>query len=293
MFNDVIPLNVGVSTYMPSTFFPGLEDYPLNNEIDDLQAFHIGLEFDHYQQTLLSNDKHKQWFRDRGIPITDELIKRFKIGFADNSFGKKVTREHGRKAEFFRGNMQRSGLYKDTGRPFFHGDVVFPFFNDEEKLVGAYGRRVTPENRASRLYHRQWDIGDTLFFNQRILKSSKQVIYCKTPVEALNLICAGFDNVIATMGVYNFSEKHFQKLVESDMTEVVLAFDNSDQGNHVCGVIAQCLNAEGIFCSRLPLPKNHDVNQYAQRYGDKKSSLSELVKSKFPFSQSYENLIGR
>ena len=293
MFNDVIPLNVGMSTYMPSTYFPGLEDLPFEQKVDDLMSFHIGLEFDHYHRVLLENPDYQEWFHKRGIPITKDIIKRFKLGFADNTFGKKVTREQGRKAEIYRGNMQRAGLYKNTGRPFFHGDMVFPLTDDQGKLTGAYGRRVTSENRAFHLYHRQWDLGESLFFNQEILTASKQVIFCKSPVEALNFICAGFDNVVATMGIYNFSEKHLQKIVEANLTEVILAMDNSDQGNLVSGVIAQCLNSDGVFCSRLKLPKNHDVNDFARRYSDKKASLTHLLKSKFPFSQSYENLMGR
>ncbi len=90
-----------------------------------MKRMHIRLLFEHYRQTLLISEKHKAWFRSRSIEISDDIILRFQLGFADNSIGKKISREYGQQSEYFRGNMQQLGLYKSTGYPFFHGDIVY------------------------------------------------------------------------------------------------------------------------------------------------------------------------
>ncbi len=110
-------------------------------------------------------------------------------------------------------------------------------------------------------------------FNLEALDKYPKVILCKTPVEALTLICAGIENVVSTPGMYCFGAEHLNLLERSGVEEVTVAFDNSDQGNHVSGLIAQSLNASGIFSFGLPLPKNHDVNLFTQRYSDTKASL--------------------
>ena len=293
MFESIIPLNIGVSSYMPTMYFPESSELAGGYDGDSLLKSHIKLEFEHYTMTLLENPLTWNWFLARGVPITPELIKRFRLGFADNSFGKKLSRKYGRKSEVFRGSMQRAGLYKSTGRPFFHGDMVFPFVSHSGDIEGAYGRRISSENRSNKLYHRHWNLSAPTFFNVGALNTSKTLVLAKTAFEAINFVAHGVENAVGTMGIYSFSEKHLEMIVHCDPHEVVLAYDNSDEGNHVSGIIAQCLNAEDVFCSRLPLPRNHDVNLYLQRYGDKAHSLAHLIENRIPYSQSYENLVER
>lgn len=291
MFSDVIPLNIGVSTMVPGAYFPGMEDFFVDPGMDSVKSMHLKILFNQYHQTLLESNKQKVWFKDRSVDITDDIIRRFHLGFADTSISKKISRKHGRESEYFRGNMRQLGLYKSTGYPFFHGDILFPLFDKHGAITAAYGRRVTDENRSHKLYHRHWSIGDPVFFNQAAIELNSTIILCKTPLEALTFICAGIENVISTMGIYSFEAEHLAILEKHNIREVTLAFDNSDQGNHVSGLISQCLNASNIQCLRLQLPKNSDVNLFAQRYSNRREAMRYLVETSFPCNQSYENML--
>lgn len=221
------------------------------------------------------------------------MIQRFRLGFADQSLGRHFPRKGGRRSELIRGSLQRLGLLKPTGFQFFQGDVVFPFFDIDGRIVGAYGRRISVENRSTHLYHHHWNVGNATFFNREALSRFKRIIHCKSPMEAFTLICAGVPNVIATMGIYSFGETHLSELEKHGVSEVVLGLDNTDTGNHVAGLISQALSASDIQCLRLKLPKGCDINQLAQQENDHEQVLKDIVEGAFPCHQTYENLLRR
>jgi len=55
----------------------------------------------------------------------------------------------------------------------------------------------------------------------------------------------------------------------------------------------QALSSINIPCSRLLLPKNQDIGEFAKNSDDRQASLSALVQGAVSFNQSYENLIGK
>ena len=220
------------------------------------------------------------------------MIEQYSLGFADRSLCKDFKRDKGRQSEVTRGAWQVLGLLKPSGHQYFHGDVVFPFFNNDGCVAGAYGRRITNENRPNQVYHHHWFNGDVAFFNQLALQDFNRVILCKSPIEALTLISAGFLNVISTMGIYSFGHHHLAVLEKYRPAEIILAFDNTDVGNHVSGLVAQVLDAHNITCYRLPLPRNKDINAFVQNYDDHVPELKGLIDGAFSYQQSYENLVG-
>lgn len=292
MFNSVIPLNINVSK---RAAMYGLPDEKVNNKlrIIDSEVVYVEYAFDHYSNVLINNHLVWNWFRNRKIKLTKELIYEFKLGFADRSLGNDFKRSDGRRSEVARGALQRLGIFKPSGHQFFHGDAIFPFFDIDGRLVGAYGRRVTPESRKEHVYYHHWIGGEASFFNIKALKEYSKLIYCKSPLDALTLISHGIPNVISTMGMYSFDSVHLELLEKYHPKEIIIAFDNSDTGNHAAGLIAQALSASDISCFRLPLPRNQDLNGYACSRTDDDMGLKELIECAFPYSQSYEMLAKR
>ena len=292
MFNDVIPLNVNMAGQAPfiNVRHP---DIDVDTYSDAGLNVYVDHTFDHYKQVLLSSPEIRRWFSKRKINITDDLIERFCLGFADRTLCKAYKREMGRQSEIVRGALQVLGLLKPTGHQYFHGDVVFPLFDAGGHIVGAYGRRVLHENRPNRVYFHHWFNGNATFFNRQALQDFECIIICKNPVEAVTLISAGFLNVISIMGIYSFGHHHLADLEKFRPSEVILAFDNSDTGNHISGLVAQILDAQDIDCFRLPLPKNKDINAFAQDYDEHVPALKALIEGAFPYQQSYENLVRR
>ena len=292
MFSDVIPLNVNMAGQAP--FINALHpDIAVDTYSDTGINVYVDYAFNHYKQVLMSNPEIRQWFSSRKINLTDELIEKFCLGFADRTLCKDYKRGMGRKSEIVRGAWQVLGLLKPSGHQYFLGDVVFPLFDEDSRIVGAYGRRILHENRPNRVYFHHWFNGNATFFNRQALQDFECVIICKSPVEALTLISAGISNVISTMGIYSFGHHHLAEILEHSPSEVVLAFDNTDEGNHISGLVAQILDAQDIDCFRLPLPRNKDVNAFAQDYDDHVPALKALIDGKFPYQQSYENLVRR
>ena len=190
-----------------------------------------------------------------------------------------------------RGALQMLGLLKDTGHQYFHGCAVFPIFDIDGRIVGAYGRRITPENRPGHVYHLHWYHGSPSFFNIQALRDYNSVTLYKSPVEAMVAIAAGFENSIATTGLYSFGQHHLETLERFQPKEIVLAMDASDSGNLVAGMIAQALDAQGISTRRMALPRNMDVVDFVQSRDNYEAELKQLVSSAEPYQQTYENIL--
>lgn len=287
MFNDVIPLNISTAGLIP------MQCDELNdvwNVANTNSEHYVNHAFRHYQDVLIENRSLWAWFQARKILLTEDLINQFSLGFADRSLCKGYPRSTGRQGELVRGAWQRLGILKPSGHQFFHGDVVFPFHDANGRIAGAYGRRISMENRPDNIYYHHWFSGKATFFNREALEKYSRLILCKSPIEALTLITIGIPNVISTMGIYSFSQLHLEDIERYQPSEIILAFDNTDEGNHVSGMIAQTLSTVDVRCLRLPLPRNKDINKVAIDNEDHANLLREIVDLAFPYSQTYENL---
>lgn len=292
MFNAVQPLNINVAGYQPAINKLNPNDINQVYSVNDLYPY-VDHAFSHYEEVLVNTPHVWDWFKERKIDLTHPLISQFRLGFADRTLCKNFGRDKGRQSDIVRGAWQRLGILKPSGYQYFHGDVVFPFLDEDGSIVGAYGRRVSPENRSDRIYYHHWFHGNATFFNLQALGDYNRIILCKSPLEALVLISAGISNVIATMGLFSFTHKHLNLLEKYQPSGVVLAFDNSDSGNHVSGLVAQALSSVNVPTSRLLLPRNNDIGEFVQHTGDCFDSLRTLVDEALPFKQTYENIIGR
>jgi len=291
-FNS-IPVNVSVSSPVSNYGFHPF----LDKKVEQPSASHqVYLEFfvSHCLKIFKEKEWAEKWLINRKIILPDEELEEFKVGFSDRSFGSHFSRKGGRASEVKRGGYQQLGIFKaTTGFPFFNGHIVIPIFDIDGNIVGIYGRRITTENRKEDVYYHHWIGGRSSFFNVKALLKYKRVIWAKSPIEALTLISNGIPNVIATMGIQSFDEDHLQLLEKYKPNEVVIAFDNSDQGNIMAGLVAQALDSIDISCLRLPLPRNSDINTYACSQEDHKQALEDIMDCAFPFSQSYEMLATR
>lgn len=291
MLSGLTPLNINVAGFMTSIDNPHIRSIDQVYPVNDLYAY-VEHAFNHYEEVLINTPHVWDWFQARKIDLTHPLISQFRLGFADRTLCQNFGRDKGRQSDIVRGAWQRLGILKLSGHQYFHGDVVFPFIDIDDRILGAYGRRVSPENRLDHIYYHHWFNGNATFFNRQVLEDYSRIILCKSPVEALVLISAGLPNVISTMGLFSFGQSHLSELRQYRPSEVVLAFDNSDSGNHVSGLVAQALSSVDIRCSRLTLPRNQDIGELAQRDEDCYETLKGMVNGALPFDQSYENLLG-
>ncbi len=291
MFSDVTPLNINVAGYIPFIKEPFKNSIDQAYPVNDLSVY-VEHAFSHYEEVLVNTPRAWDWFKERKIDLTHPLISQFRLGFADRTLCKNFGRDKGRQSDIVRGAWQRLGILKPSGHQYFLVDAVFPFLDSDGHIVGAYGRRISSEKRRDHVYHHHWFHGNPVFFNQQALDEYDHIILCKSPLEALVFISAGISNVIATMGLFSFGDRHLAQLEQCKPTDMVLAFDNSDSGNHVSGLVAQALSAVNIRSSRLKLPRNQDVGRFAQHASDPCDSFNILIEEASSFDQTYENIMG-
>lgn len=77
--------------------------------------------------------------------------------------------------------------------------------------------------------------------------------------------CAGYRNVIATLGAGNFTADHWQALKHHGTRRVLIAYDRDDASNAGADKLSAELMAAGIECFRVLFPKGMDANEYAQK----------------------------
>lgn len=180
--------------------------------------------FGHYRKTLKLKSKLAQMLISR--KIDPEYIGKFQIGFADRSLGFELQSPKCLLGSRNRGYLQRLGLLKDSGHEFFRGALVIPFFDGKGQIVGAYGRRPRHQRR-SPAYHLYWNAQQVSLFNATDQRLPSSLILCKSALDALTLLTAGFTNVVATMGMKGFNDVQLSLLQSDDVRCVYLAFDNT------------------------------------------------------------------
>jgi len=164
---------------------------------------------------------------------------------------------------------------------------VFPFHDENGRVTGAYGRRITPKLKAYSVYHIQWLSEDTVFFNTAALTKYKQILLCKSPVDALSLIQLGIENVVAIMGMKSFGFKHCSKLKAFNIETIGIVFDADFQGIKCAQAVAEQVSLAGMRCYGIDLPADKDVNQFLLEDAQPKDNFMKMLCSASPLTNSH------
>jgi DNA primase len=229
------------------------------SELDNRVAEQV---FRYYQDSLRTHPLAQRFLQQRHIAY-EEAIANFRLGFADRTLGLHLQKLSEHNEQRSRGALQRVGLLKPSGHEFFRGSLVFPFVDATGKIVGAYGRRITPKLKYDSVYHVHWITDDTLFFNTDILEKCRDVIICKNPVDAVTLWCFGYRNVVAIMGARSYSALHAAQLAKYHIKAVHIAFGSSREEILFARKIATLNARHGIATDFLLIPLGMDANDLA------------------------------
>jgi DNA primase len=240
----------------------------------------------YYKSTLKNSERARHFLASRGV-LNESLIERFNLGFSDRSLGFQFTSLPSWQSAATRGALQRVGIIKPSGHEFFRGALVFPFHDENGRVTGAYGRRITQKLKAYSVYHVQWLSEDTVFFNTVALTKYKHTLLCKSPVDALSLMQFGIENVVAIMGMKSFCFKHCAVLQTFNIETVGVAFDSNFQGKRCSQAVAEQLSAAGIQCYGIDLPAEKDVNQFVLEDAKPRDNFMKLLCSAFPLTTSH------
>ncbi len=214
----------------------------------------------------------RRYLEGRGI--SEEIINRFKLGFAPNSWDgllrylnntMKVSEATLEEAGLVRRRAESSGVYD-----LFRNRLMVPIMDDQGRVVAFGGRALGADEQVKYLNSPETPIyvkGQHLYgYNlaKEAIKAKDSVIVVEGYFDAISLHQYGFDNAVATLGTA-LTEQQAKMLVRyTDSKRVYLSFDSDQAGIKAVERGAETLNqiAEGVGIElrviRIPGGKDPD-----------------------------------
>lgn len=234
---------------------------------------------DYYHDTLLQDEAALDYLEQRGIN-DPELIKQFKLGYANRTLGYRLQPMHMADGKAVRTQLQEIGLLRQSGHEHLTGSLVVPIFDDQGNIVEVYGRKTLGTRlRKGTPQHLYLPGPHAGVWNADGLRDQTEVILCEALIDAMTFWCAGYRNVTASYGTSGFTDDHLAVFKQHGIKRVLIAYDRDDAGNHAAENLAKKLMAEGIDCYRLLFPKGMDANAYALQVTPAAKSLGVVIRS--------------
>ncbi len=223
----------------------------------------------------------RAYLTDRGI--TDEMVGRFRIGYAPGD-GQGLVR-HLSGEEFDREAIEKSGLIlvdAERQRPFdrFRRRIIFPIANDAGKVVAFAGRALgdeqpkylnspeTPIYTKSRLlYH--------LDRAAQTIRKLDYAVLVEGYMDCIAVASSGIDNVVASCGT-SLTEGHV-RLLGRFTRRVVVNYDPDSAGMAATERSLVILLEAGFEAKVLTLPGGLDPDEFIRKRGV--AAYGELLKS--------------
>lgn len=275
---------------------PKLES-PLDPKVDDRELLRQVI--DYYHETLKESPQALSYLEQRGLggpatvqsptskvqgqgtesQIGNEMIARFKLGYANRTLGYRLPRKNRVAGAESRGRLQQLGILRESGHEHFNGCLVIPIFDEHGHVAEVYGRKIVPGLKANIALHLYLPGPHRGVWNIEALQATKEIILCEALIDALSFWCAGYRNVTASYGIEGFTEDHLAAFQRYGTERVLIAYDRDDAGEKAAASLAEKLIAQGIECFRIHFPKGMDANEYALTVKPAEKSLGVLIRS--------------
>ena len=236
---------------------------------------------DYYHQTLKQSPEALAYLDKRGV-ANAEAIDRFKLGYANRTLGYRLPAKNRQEGAAIRGQLQRLGLYRDSGHEHFSGSLIIPIIDSGAGQSGVisevYGRKINDHLRKGTPKHLYLPGPHRGVWNAPVLSSSAEIILCESLLDALTFWCAGFRNVTASFGVEGFTPDHLKAFKTHGTERVLIAYDRDKAGDAAAVKLAERLNQDGIDAYRLQFPHGMDANEYALQVTPASKSLGVVIR---------------
>lgn len=225
-----------------------------------------------FQACLLKTDYGKDalaYLSGRGI--TGEIIERFTIGYALNSYNALLS-SLGRR-DCGSGLLVRAGLALTGSRGVydkFRNRVMIPIKDPRGRIVG-FGGRVLDDSTPKYL-----NTGETAWFNKRYLlfgmdialkeiRKKRQAIVVEGYMDAISLHAAGIGNAVASMGTAFSAEQ--AKLLKRAAEEVIFCYDSDEAGRRASVRAVSIAGAAGLKVRIAGVPDGKDPDEFVRHHG--------------------------
>jgi hypothetical protein len=190
---------------------------------------------EHYHRTFCASRAAQAYLTRRGLTNPD-LLKAFRIGYADGSLLKRIPR-----TGELREQLRALGVITATGRELLGGCIVVPISDPQTSTwTTLYGRGV----RTARHCYLPGPLRGVLNF--QAARSSDTVILTESILDALSFHQAGIATAIPIYGTQGCTTDHLDLLTREHVRTVILALDNDDAGRTATAALRDRLTAAGL-----------------------------------------------
>ncbi|MDD5423363.1 MAG: DNA primase, partial [Candidatus Omnitrophica bacterium] len=232
------------------------------------------------QNSLLNNRAAKEYLASRGVG--DELINKFKIGFANDSWDSLLN--------YFKTKgvggaiLEKAGLViaNDKGGHYdrFRGRVIFPIVDLKDRVLG-FGARVMDASLPKYINSPETPIyskGRNLYglnVSKEAIKKEGYALVVEGYLDFLVPYQAGIKNIIATLGTALTSDQ--AKLLKRFANTVIMVYDPDEAGEAASLRNLDMFISEDMNVYIAELPQGFDPDSAIRKFGA--DEFLKIVKS--------------
>jgi len=222
---------------------------------------------DYYHERLTASDgvKARDYLVSRGLE-SPELVKRFRLGYADRTLGLRLPEKNRRSGAAIRERLTQLGFYRESGHEHLNGSLVIPVFDAAGKVGEVYGRKITQGLRKGTATHLYLPGPHRGVFNLEAFQHP-ELILCESLIDALSFWRHGMEAVTAIFGTEGFTEEIFEAIRRHKIESIRIAYDADEAGERAAKRDTERLQSIGIECHRIRFPWGEDANSFAKNLG--------------------------
>ncbi len=205
--------------------------------------------------------------------ISDEIIQKFKIGYAMNSWDSLISAFH--RQTISSKDLEKAGLAifnqaKNSYYDRFRGRIIFPIFSESGKVVAFGGRSLfdaepkylnspdTPIYTKGRLLY-------GLNFCKESIRKAQEIIMVEGYTDLVALYQAGITNLAAPLGTSLTSDQIY--LAKKYAGKLIVSFDGDAAGTKAASRAVSLGFEKGMQISILRLPEGYDPDSLIKKEG--------------------------
>ena len=218
-----------------------------------------------YEKSFSEVPDGKAYLEKRGI--TDAgLFSRHRVGFANGRLKELLPKDGN-----VRDELKTIGVLLDNGQERFKDCVVFPVLDAAGQITTLYGR-FTEDGHKRHVFLPDRSTG---LWNAIAMKTYSEIILVESVIDALSVMMAGHQNVIAIQGTNGLNDQDISLMKSQGVRTITLLLDGDEAGGKAAARLRTRLEAAGLAVIVKALPADEDPNSYLVRHGADK--LAEFL----------------
>jgi len=141
---------------------------------------------------------------------------------ANRTLGYRLPKANRKQGAALRGQLQKIGIYRESGHEHFSGSLIIPVMNEQHNVVEVYGRKLLDTLRKGTPKHLYLPGPHQGVFNEQALQASTELILCESLIDALTFWSHGYRNVTSSYGTSGFTDEHLSALQQNNIKRVLI-----------------------------------------------------------------------